>query len=265
MRGGVVVFFIGVCSRTVSAGGSKNGAANGAVVMVDACCAAGRSCYKQILYLKVTGEFVILLTVVLLKGVGPCAGSCELRGVLFKVLGGYTASAALVVLNSIVATRGVVKILGSNLLFSEGVISAVRELFAGDKGIFKNLVTSCATGVVYVFCSALASLFEVLGSNYKVFYVITVRLASLGSTTGAGPDGSAAGANVIVRLKYRLAVDSLYVETAIDVGVLGIFSSGSTSKDADTEYCREQQSHREQYFPYAFDRMHGLGMREIRN
>lgn len=265
VRGGIVVLYIGVFSRTVGAGGSKNGAANGAVVMVDACCAAGRSCYKQILYLKVTGEFVIFLTVVLLKGVGPCAGGCELNSVLRIFSGGLAASAALVVLNSIVADRVVVKILGIDLLYSEGVISAVGELLAGDKGICKNLVTSSAACVVCACSSALAFLFEVLGSNYKVFYVFTVRLVSLGSTTGAGPDGSAAGATVLVRLNFRLAVDSLYVGTAIDVDVLGIFSNGSTGKDADTEYCREQQSHREQYFPYAFDRMHGLGMREIRN
>lgn len=265
VRGGVVVFYIGVFSRTVGAGGSKNGAANGAVVMVDACCAAGRSRYNQILYLKVAGKLIISLTIVLLKGVGPCAGGCELNSVLRIFSGGLAASAALVVLNSIVADRVVVKILGIDLLYSEGVISAVGELLAGDKGICKNLVTSSAACVVCACSSALAFLFEVLGSNYKVFYVFTVRLVSLGSTTGAGPDGSAAGATVLVRLNFRLAVDSLYVGTAIDVDVLGIFSNGSTSKDADTEYCREQQSHREQYFPYAFDRMHGLGMREIRN
>lgn len=265
VRGGVVVFYIGVFSRTVGAGGSKNGATNGAVVMVDACCAAGRSRYNQILYLKVAGKLIISLTIVLLKGVGPCAGGCELNGVLRIFSGGLAAIAALVVLNSIVADRVVVKILGIDLLYSEGVISAVGELLAGDKGICKNLVTSSAACVVCAFSSALVSLFEVLGSNYKVFLVVTVRLVSLGSTTGAGPDGSTAGATVLVRLNFRLAVDSLYVGTAIDVDVLGIFSNGSTGKDADTEYCREQQSHREQYFPYAFDRMHGLGMREIRN
>lgn len=268
VRGGVVVFYIGVSSSAVGAGGSENGAANGAVVMVDACCAAGRSRYNQILYLKLkthSGEVFISLTLVLLKGVGPCAGGGELNGVIFKISRGLAASAALVVLNSIVADRVVVKIRGTNLLYSEGVISAVGELLAGDKGICKNLVTSSAACVVCAFSSALVSLFEVLGSNYKAFYVFTVRLVSLGSTTGAGPDGSAAGASVLVRLNFRLAVDSLYVGTAIDVDVLGIFSNGSTGKDADTEYCREQQSHREQYFPYAFDRMHGLGMREIRN
>ena len=268
VRGGVVVFYIGVFSRTVGAGGSENGAANGAVVMVDACCAAGRSRYNQILYLKLKAhsrEVFISLTLVLLKGVGPCAGGCELNSVLRIFSGGLAASAALVVLNSIVADRVVVKILGIDLLYSEGVISAVGELLAGDKGICKNLVTSSAACVVCAFSSALVSLFEVLGSNYKAFYVFTVRLVSLGSTTGAGPDGSAAGATVLVKLNFRLAVDSLYVGTAVDVDVLGIFSNGSTGKDADTEYCREQQSHREQYFPYAFDRMHGLGMREIRN
>lgn len=265
VRGGIVVLYIGVFSRTVGAGGSKNGAANGAVVMVDACCAAGRSLYKQIIYRKVAGKLIISLTIVLLKGVGPCAGGCELNSVLRIFSGGLAASAALVVLNSIVADRVVVKILGIDLLYSEGVISAVGELLAGDKGICKNLVTSSAACVVCAFSSALVSLFEVLGSNYKAFYVFTVRLVSLGSTTGAGPDGSAAGATVLVRLNFRLTVDSLYVGTAIDVDVLGIFSNGSTGKDADTEYCREQQSHREQYFPYAFDRMHGLGMREIRN
>lgn len=266
VRGGVVVFYIGVFSRTVGAGGSKNGAANGAVVMVDACCAAGRSRYNQILYLKVAGKLIISLTIVLLKGVGPCAGGCELNGVLRIFSGGLAAIAALVVLNSIVADRVVVKILGIDLLYSEGVISAVGELLAGDKGICKNLVTSSAACVVCAFSSALASLFEVLGSNYKVFLVVTVRLVSPGSTTGAGPDGSTAGATVLVRLNFRLAADSLYVGASVDVDVLGIFiSNGSTGKDADTEYCREQQSHREQYFPYAFDRMHGLGMREIRN
>lgn len=269
VRDGVVVFYIGVFSRTVGAGGSENGAANGAVVMVDACCAAGRSRYNQILHLKLKAhsrEVFISLTLVLLKGVGPCAGSCELNGVLRIFSGGLAASAALVVLNSIVATRGVVKIVGMNLLYSEGVISAVLEVFAGDKGICKNLVTSSAACVVCACSSALASLFEVLGSNYKAFLVVTVRLVSLGSTTGAGPDGSAAGATVLVRLNFRLAADSLYVGASVDVDVLGIFiSNGSTGKDADTEYCREQQSHREQYFPYAFDRMHGLGMREIRN
>lgn len=234
--------------------------------MVDACCAAGRSCYKQILYLKVAGKLIISLTVVLLKGVGPCAGSCELNSVLRIFSGGLAASAALVVLNSIVADRVVVKILGIDLLYSEGVISAVGELLAGDKGICKNLVTSSAACVVCACSSALASLFEVLGSNYKVFLVVTVRLVSLGSTTGAGPNRSAAGASVLVRLNFRLAADSLYVGASVDVDVLGIFiSNGSTGKDADTEYCREQQSHREQYLPYAFDRMHGLGMREIRN
>lgn len=265
VRGGIVVLYIGVFSRTEGASGSKNGAANGAVVMVDACCAAGRSLYKQIIYRKVAGKLIISLTIVLLKGVGPCAGGCELNSVLRIFSGGLAASAALVVLNSIVADRVVVKILGINLLYSEGVISAVGELLAGDKGICKNLVTSSAACVVCAFSSALVSLFEVLGSNYKAFYVFTVRLVSLGSTTGAGPDGSAAGATVLVKLNFRLAVDSLYVGTAVDVDVLGIFSNGSTGKDADTEYCREQQSHREQYFPYAFDRMHGLGMREIRN
>lgn len=265
VRGCVVVLSIGVFSRTVGAGGSKNGTANATVVMVDTCCAAGRSRYKQILYRKLAGELSISLAVVLLKGVGPCAGGCELNGVLRIFSGGLAAIAALVVLNSIVADRVVVKILGIDLLYSEGVISAVGELLAGDKGICKNLVTSSAACVVCACSSALASLFEVLGSNYKVFLVVTVRLVSLGSTTRAGPDGSTAGATVLVRLNFRLAVDSLYVGTAIDVDVLGIFSNGSTSKDADTEYCREQQSHREQYFPYAFDRMHGLGMREIRN
>lgn len=265
VRGCVVVLSIGVFSRTVGAGGSKNGTANATVVMVDTCCAAGRSRYKQILYRKLAGELSISLAVVLLKGVGPCAGGCELNGVLRIFSGGLAASAALVVLNSIVADRVVVKILGIDLLYSEGVISAVGELLAGDKGICKNLVTSSAACVVCACSSALASLFEVLGSNYKVFYVVVVRLVSLGSTTGAGPNRSATGASVLVRLNFRLAVDSLYVGTAIDVDVLGIFSNGSTGKDADTEYCREQQSHREQYFPYAFDRMHGLGMREIRN
>lgn len=270
VRGSIVVICPNVFrfSGAVGAGGSENGAANGAVVMVDACCAAGRSRYNQILYLKLKAhsrEVFISLTLVLLKGVGPCAGSCELNGVIFILSRGLAASAALVVLNSIVADRVVVKILGIDLLYSEGVISAVGELLAGDKGICKNLVTSSAACVVCACSSALAFLFEVLGSNYKVFYVFTVRLVSLGSTTGAGPDGSAAGATVLVRLNFRLTVDSLYVGTAIDVDVLGIFSNGSTGKDADTEYCREQQSHREQYFPYAFDRMHGLGMREIRN
>lgn len=267
VRGGVVVFYIGVFSSAVGAGGSENGAANGAVVMVYACCAAGRSRYNQILYLKAnSGELFISLTIVLLKGVGPCAGGCELNGVLRIFSGGLAASAALVVLNSIVADRVVVKIRGTNLLYSEGVISAVGELLAGDKGICKNLVTSSAACVVCAFSSALVSLFEVLGSNYKVFYVVAVRLVSLGSTTGAGPNRSAAGASVLVRLNFRLAADSLYVGASVDVDVLGIFiSNGSTGKDADTEYCREQQSHREQYLPYAFDRMHGLGMREIRN
>lgn len=265
VRGGVVVFYIGVFSRTVGAGGSKNGAANGAVVMVDTCCAAGRSRYNQILYLKIAGKLIISLAVVLLKGVRPCAGGCELNGVISILSRGLAASAALVVLNSIVADRVVVKIRGTNLLYSKGVISAVGELLAGDKGICKNLVTSSAACVVCACSSALASLFEVLGSNYKVFYVVAVRLVSLGSTTGAGPNRSAAGASVLVRLNFRLAADSLYVGASVDVDVLGIFSNGSTGKDADTEYCREQQSHREQYFPYAFDRMHGLGMREIRN
>lgn len=265
VRGCVVVLSIGVFSRTVGAGGSKNGTANATVVMVDTCCAAGRSRYKQILYRKLAGELSISLAVVLLKGVGPCAGGCELNSVIFILSRGLAASATLVVLNSIVADRVVVKILGIDLLYSEGVISAVGELLAGDKGICKNLVTSSAACVVCACSSALASLFEVLGSNYKVFYVVVVRLVSLGSTTGAGPNRSATGASVLVRLNFRLAVDSLYVGTAIDVDVLGIFSNGSTGKDADTEYCREQQSHREQYFPYAFDRMHGLGMREIRN
>lgn len=268
VRGGVVVFFIGVLviTRTVGAGGSKNGAANGAVVMVDACCVAGRSRYKQILYRKLAGELIISLAVVLLKGVRPCAGGCKLNGVISILSRGLAASAALVVLNSIVADRVVVKIRGTNLLYSKGVISAVGELLAGDKGICKNLVTSSAACVVCAFSSALASLFEVLGSNYKVFYVVAVRLVSLGSTTGAGPNRSAAGASVLVRLNFRLAADSLYVGASVDVDVLGIFiSNGSTGKDADTEYCREQQSHREQYLPYAFDRMHGLGMREIRN
>lgn len=266
VRGCVVVLSIGVFSRTVGAGGSKNGTANAAVVMVDTCCAAGRSRYNQILYLKVAGELSISLAVVLLKGVGPCAGGCELNSVIFILSRGLAASATLVVLNSIVADRGVVKILGIDLLYSEGVISAVGELLAGDKGICKNLVTSSAACVVCACSSALASLFEVLGSNYKVFYVVAVRLVSLGSTTGAGPNRSAAGASVLVRLNFRLAADSLYVGASVDVDVLGIFiSNGSTGKDADTEYCREQQSHREQYFPYAFDRMHGLGMREIRN
>lgn len=267
VRGGVVVFFIGVLviTRTVGAGGSKNGAANGAVVMVDACCVAGRSRYKQILYRKLAGELIISLAVVLLKGVRPCAGGCKLNGVISILSRGLAASAALVVLNSIVADRVVVKIRGTNLLYSKGVISAVGELLAGDKGICKNLVTSSAACVVCACSSALASLFEVLGSNYKVFYVVAVRLVSLGSTTGAGPNRSAAGASVLVRLNFRLAADSLYVGASVDVDVLGIFSNGSTGKDADTEYCREQQSHREQYFPYAFDRMHGLGMREIRN
>lgn len=266
VRGCVVVLSIGVFSRTVGAGGSENGAANGAVVMVDACCAAGRSRYKQILYRKLAGELSISLAVVLLKGVGPCAGGCELNSVIFILSRGLAASATLVVLNSIVADRVVVKILGIDLLYSEGVISAVGELLAGDKGICKNLVTSSAACVVCACSSALASLFEVLGSNYKVFYVVAVRLVSLGSTTGAGPNRSAAGASVLVRLNFRLAADSLYVGASVDVDVLGIFiSNGSTGKDADTEYCREQQSHREQYFPYAFDRMHGLGMREIRN
>lgn len=266
VRGCVVVLSIGVFSRTVGAGGSKNGTANAAVVMVDTCCAAGRSRYNQILYLKVAGELSISLAVVLLKGVGPCAGGCELNSVLRIFSGGFAASAALVVLNSIVADRVVVKILGIDLLYSEGVISAVGELLAGDKGICKNLVTSSAACVVCACSSALASLFEVLGSNYKVFYVVAVRLVSLGSTTGAGPNRSAAGASVLVRLNFRLAADSLYVGASVDVDVLGIFiSNGSTGKDADTEYCREQQSHREQYLPYAFDRMHGLGMREIRN
>lgn len=266
VRGGVVVFYIGVFSRTVGAGGSKNGAANGAVVMVDTCCAAGRSRYNQILYLKIAGKLIISLAVVLLKGVRPCAGGCKLNGVISILSRGLAASAALVVLNSIVADRVVVKIRGTNLLYSKGVISAVGELLAGDKGICKNLVTSSAACVVCACSSALASLFEVLGSNYKVFYVVAVRLVSLGSTTGAGPNRSAAGASVLVRLNFRLAADSLYVGASVDVDVLGIFiSNGSTGKDADTEYCREQQSHREQYFPYAFDRMHGLGMREIRN
>lgn len=266
VRGCVVVLSIGVFSRTVGAGGSKNGTANAAVVMVDACCAAGRSRYKQILYRKLAGELIISLAVVLLKGVGPCAGGCELNSVIFILSRGLAASAALVVLNSIVADRGVVKILGIDLLYGEGVISAVGELLAGDKGICKNLVTSSAACVVCACSSALASLFEVLGSNYKVFYVVAVRLVSLGSTTGAGPNRSAAGASVLVRLNFRLAADSLYVGASVDVDVLGIFiSNGSTGKDADTEYCREQQSHREQYLPYAFDRMHGLGMREIRN
>lgn len=266
VRGCVVVLSIGVFSRTVGAGGSKNGTANAAVVMVDTCCAAGRSRYNQILYLKVAGELSISLAVVLLKGVGPCAGGCELNSVIFILSRGLAASATLVVLNSIVADRGVVKILGIDLLYSEGVISAVGELLAGDKGICKNLVTSSAACVVCACSSALASLFEVLGSNYKVFYVVAVRLVSLGSTTGAGPNRSATGASVLVRLNFRLAADSLYVGASVDVDVLGIFiSNGSTGKDADTEYCREQQSHREQYLPYAFDRMHGLGMREIRN
>lgn len=266
VRGGVVVFYIGVFSRTVGAGGSKNGAANGAVVMVDTCCAAGRSRYNQILYLKIAGKLIISLAVVLLKGVRPCAGGCKLNGVISILSRGLAASAALVVLNSIVADRVVVKIRGTNLLYSKGVISAVGELLAGDKGICKNLVTSSAACVVCACSSALASLFEVLGSNYKVFYVVAVRLVSLGSTTGAGPNRSAAGASVLVRLNFRLAADSLYVGASVDVDVLGIFiSNGSTGKDADTEYCREQQSHREQYLPYAFDRMHGLGMREIRN
>lgn len=266
VRGCVVVLSIGVFSRTVGAGGSKNGTANATVVMVDTCCAAGRSRYKQILYRKLAGELSISLAVVLLKGVGPCAGGCELNSVIFILSRGLAASATLVVLNSIVADRVVVKILGIDLLYSEGVISAVGELLAGDKGICKNLVTSSAACVVCACSSALASLFEVLGSNYKVFYVVAVRLVSLGSTTGAGPNRSAAGASVLVRLNFRLAADSLYVGASVDVDVLGIFiSNGSTGKDADTEYCREQQSHREQYFPYAFDRMHGLGMREIRN
>lgn len=266
VRGCVVVLSIGVFSRTVGAGGSKNGTANAAVVMVDTCCAAGRSRYNQILYRKLAGELIISLAVVLLKGVGPCAGGCELNSVIFILSRGLVASATLVVLNSIVADRGVVKILGIDLLYSEGVISAVGELLAGDKGICKNLVTSSAACVVCACSSALASLFEVLGSNYKVFYVVAVRLVSLGSTTGAGPNRSAAGASVLVRLNFRLAADSLYVGASVDVDVLGIFiSNGSTGKDADTEYCREQQSHREQYLPYAFDRMHGLGMREIRN
>lgn len=266
VRGCVVVLSIGVFSRTVGAGGSKNGTANAAVVMVDTCCAAGRSRYKQILYRKLAGELIISLAVVLLKGVGPCAGGCELNSVIFILSRGLAASATLVVLNSIVADRVVVKILGIDLLYSEGVISAVGELLAGDKGICKNLVTSSAACVVCACSSALASLFEVLGSNYKVFYVVAVRLVSPGSTTGAGPNRSAAGASVLVRLNFRLAADSLYVGASVDVDVLGIFiSNGSTGKDADTEYCREQQSHREQYLPYAFDRMHGLGMREIRN
>lgn len=263
VRGCVVVLSIGVFSRTVGAGGSKNGTANAAVVMVDTCCAAGRSRYNQILYLKVAGELIISLAVVLLKGVGPCAGGCELNSVIFILSRGLAASATLVVLNSIVADRCVVKILGIDLLYSEGVISAVGELLAGDKGICKNLVTSSAACVVCACSSALASLFEVLGSNYIVFYVVAVRLVSLGSTTGAGPNRSAAGASVPVRLNFRCTVDSLYVGASVDVDVLNIVFS--TGKDADTEYCREQQSHREQYLPYAFDRMHGLGMREIRN
>ena len=263
VRGCVVVLSIGVSSSAVGAGGSENGAANAAVVMVYTCFAAGSSLYKQILYLKFAGELIISLAVVLLKGVGPCAGGCELNGVISILSRGLAASAALVVLNSIVADRGVVKILGIDLLYSEGVISAVGELLAGDKGICKNLVTSSAACVVCACSSALASLFEVLGSNYIVFYVVTVRLVSLSSTTGAGPNRSAAGASVLVRLNFRCTVDSLYVGASVDVDVLNIVFS--TGKDADTEYCREQQSHREQYLPYAFDRMHGLGMREIRN
>lgn len=263
VRGCVVVLSIGVSSSAVGAGGSENGAANGAVVMVYACFAAGSILYKQILYLKVAGELIISLAVVLLKGVGPCAGGCELNGVIFILSRGLAASAALVVLNSIVADRVIVKILGIDLLYSEGVISAVGELLAGDKGICKNLVTSSAACVVCACSSALASLFEVLGSNYIVFYVVTVRHVSLSSTTGAGPNRSAAGASVLVRLNFRCTVDSLYVGASVDVDVLNIVFS--TGKDADTEYCREQQSHREQYLPYAFDRMHGLGMREIRN
>lgn len=264
VRGGIVVLYIGVVSRTVGAGGSKNGAANGAVVMVDACCAAGRSCYKQILYLKVTGEFVIFLTVVLLKGVGPCAGSCELNSVLRIFSGGFAASAALVVLNSIVADRVVVKILGIDLLYSEGVISAVGELLAGDKGICKNLVTSSAACVVCAFSSALVSLFEVLGSNYKAFYVFTVRLVSLGSTTRAEPNLSTRCTTIGVIFDCCRTVFHFDMLTISEVSVCHVCTR-STSSNADTKYCSQQQSYGKQYLSYAFERMYGLGIRMIRN
>lgn len=264
VRGGIVVLYIGVVSRTVGAGGSKNGAANGAVVMVDACCAAGRSCYKQILYLKVTGEFVIFLTVVLLKGVGPCAGSCELNSVLRIFSGGFAASAALVVLNSIVADRVVVKILGIDLLYSEGVISAVGELLAGDKGICKNLVTSNAACVVCAFSSALVSLFEVLGSNYKAFYVFTVRLVSLGCTTRAEPNLSTRCTTIGVIFDCCRTVFHFDMLTISEVSVCHVCTR-STSSNADTKYCSQQQSYGKQYLSYAFERMYGLGIRMIRN
>lgn len=47
--------------------------------------------------------------------------------------------------------------------------------------------------------------------------------------------------------------------------IRSISGFSSACADTDTEYCREQQSYREQYLPYAFDRMHGLSMRESRN
>lgn len=269
VRGSIVVICPNVFrfSGAVGAGGSKNGAANGAVVMVDACCAAGRSRYNQILYLKLKahfGELFISLTIVLLKGVGPCAGSCELRGVLFKVLGGFAASAALVVLNSIVADRVVVKILGIDLLYSEGVISAVGELLAGDKGFCKNLVTSSAACVVCACSSALASLFEVLGSNYKVFYVVAVRLVSLGSTTRAEPNLSTRCTTIGVIFDCCRTVFHFDMLTISEVSVCHVCTR-STGSNADTKYCSQQQSYGKQYLSYAFERMYGLGIRMIRN
>ena len=71
-------------SRAVCAGGSKNSAADRAVVMVDTGFAAGGSLYKQILDLQAMGE--LGLTLVNGKSVRPCCGSGKFYGISCKIV-----------------------------------------------------------------------------------------------------------------------------------------------------------------------------------
>lgn len=260
--GRVGIYLVIMCSRAVGAGGSKNSAADGAVVMIDTGFAAGSSLYKQILDLQVTRKLGIGLTVVNGKSVRPCSGGSKL--LVCVAFGGSAASAALVVFLGHVADGNIDQILGINLLYGVGVISGT-----GLEGIGKG---SAALGAAHIICAggnALTGSLEVLRSNDLVVGMppYGVGVLHTGSSADAGTGGGAVGTGIVAVLGFRNAV--CYFNVCAGAGDQYISNfvtcAGSTGSNADTKYCSQQQSYGKQYLSYAFERMYGLGIRMIRN
>lgn len=171
-----------------------------------------------------------------------------------------TGAFALVLLKHVAITIS----LGNGCALFVVIVLCRDNAFGALKGLGVYSAARRAALVVLVFCIAISSIFEIFGSYNVSPCVITAFC--LGADLSAELANTGSGAlRAYDRASFAQCRIIIHVVITGEVIRRCISRCRCACTDTDTKYCREQQSYREQYLPYAFDRMHGLSMRESRN